>query len=138
MEKLTKDEVVEALGNLSVLQVIALTKQLEEKWGVKAEPLVLQSQTGYCDGCKQVISGPHACPGNNNAQTEFNVTLTSVPADKKMAVIKVVREVMGLGLKESKDLVEAAPKMVKEGVSKEEAEQVKAKLLEAGGTVEVK
>jgi large subunit ribosomal protein L7/L12 len=134
----TKEEVVEALGNLSVMQIIALTKELEQKWGVKAEPQAVNPSGGFCDGCKQMIYGPHACPGNNDAQAEFNVVLASVPADKKMSVIKVVREVLGLGLKESKDLVEAAPKTIKESVSKEEATDLQTKLTAAGAVIEVK
>lgn len=121
----TMDEVVQALGNMSVMQVIALTKELEEKWGVKAEPPVVQFQPG---------------PQQNVApeKDEFNVVLASVSADKKMAVIKLVRELTQLGLKESKELVESAPKTVKEGVSKAEAEELKAKLVEAGAVVELK
>ena len=138
MEKPTQEEVVQALGNMSVMQVIALTKELEQKWGVKAEPQAVQPSGGFCDGCKQMIYGPHACPGNNDAQTEFNVILASVPADKKMAIIKIVRELTLLGLKESKELVEAAPKMLKEGVSKSDAEDYRSKLVEAGAVVEVK
>lgn len=122
----TQEEVVEFLGNMSVLQVIALTKELEEKWGVKAEPQVqVQQQT---NGPKQ----------ETVEQTEFTVTLTSVPADKKMAVLKMVRELTLLGLKEAKEFVESVPKVVKEGCSKADAEEYKAKLTEAGGVVEVK
>lgn len=122
----TKEEVVQALGNLSVLEMIKLTRELEEKWGVKAEPPTVQLQQRPDNQQPQ------------NEQTEFNVILASVPADKKMSVIKVVREVSLLGLKESKELVEAAPKMVKEGVSKADADELKRKLEEAGGVVEVK
>lgn len=121
----TMDEVVQALGNMSVMQVIALTKELEQKWGVKAEPPTVQVQ-------------PRTNEQPKDEQTEFNVVLASVPADKKMAVIKIVREVSLLGLKESKELVEAAPKTVKEGVSKAEADELKRKLEEAGAVVEVK
>ncbi len=127
MSDITNDDVVKALGNMSVMQVIALTKELEQKWGVKAEPPTVQVQLQQQQPDTQT-----------SAQTEFNVILTQVPADKKMAVLKMVRELTGLGLKESKDVVEGCPKVIKESVSKEEAEQVKAKLVEAGGTVEVK
>ncbi len=127
MSDITNDDVVKALGNMSVMQVIALTKELEQKWGVKAEPPTVQVQTQQQQPDTQT-----------SVQTEFNVVLTQVPADKKMAVLKMVRELTGLGLKESKDVVEGCPKVIKESVSKEEAEQVKAKLVEAGGTVEVK
>ncbi len=121
----TKEEVVQALGNLSVLQMIALTKELEQKWGVKAEPQAVQVQTQ--PNQPQVVE-----------KEEWNVILASVPVDKKMAVIKLVRELTLLGLKESKELVEAAPKMVKEGVSKADAEDLRARLTEAGAVVEVK
>lgn len=127
MSDITNDDVVNFLGNMSVMQVIALTKELEQKWGVKAEPPTVQVQP------QQTQTDTQA-----QAQTEFNVVLTQVPADKKMAVLKMVRELTGLGLKESKEVVEGCPKVIKESVSKEEAEQVKAKLVEAGGTVEVK
>lgn len=122
----TLEEVVDWLGNLSVMQIIGLTKELEQKWDVKAEPPPAVFQPGQQNHEPKV------------EQTEFTVTLASVPADKKMSVIKLVRELTLLGLKESKELVEAAPKMIKEGVSKEEAETLKAKLVEAGAVVEVK
>lgn len=125
MENVTQEDVLRALGNMSVMQLIALTKELEEKWGVKAEPPTVQRQPDQNDAPKV-------------EQTEFNVTLASVPADKKMAVIKVVRELTGLGLKESKELVEAAPKLVKEGVSAADADELKRKLTEAGAVIEVK
>lgn len=124
MEKLTNENLVHTLNNLTVLELIALTKELEEQWGVKAAPskveVVQQSEV-------QTV-----------AQTEFSVFLASVPADKKMNTIKAIREIMQTGLKESKDFVEAAPKMVKEGISAEEAEAIKVKLTEAGAIVEVK
>ena len=125
MENVTQEDVLRALGNMSVMQLIALTKELEEKWGVKAEPPTVQRQPDQNDAPKV-------------EQTEFNVTLASVPADKKMAVIKGVRELTGLGLKESKELVEAAPKLVKEGVSAADADELKRKLTEAGAVIEVK
>lgn len=122
----TQEEVVEFLGNMSVMQVIALTKELEEKWGVKAEPQAVQVQ-------------PDNTPKQEaTEQTEFTVTLVSVPADKKMACLKMVRELTLLGLKEAKEFVESTPKVVKEGCSKADAEEYKAKLVEAGGVVEVK
>lgn len=122
-----KEDVVKALGNLSVLQIIALTKELEQKWGVKAEPQFAPVTTFM--------------PGHNDVtpeKDEFDVILASVSADKKMAVIKAVRELTQLGLKESKELVEAAPKKVKESVSKAEADELSRKLTEAGAVVEVK
>lgn len=121
----TMEEVVQAMGNMSVMQIIALTKELEQKWGVEAKPQVVQQQQQ---------SNEQQAP----AKDEFNVILASVPADKKMTVIKTVREVLILGLKESKELVESAPKMVKEGVSKSEADDLLAKLTAAGAVVEVK
>jgi large subunit ribosomal protein L7/L12 len=125
MEKLTKEEVVQALGNMTVLEMIALTKKLEAQWGVKAEPL-------------PVVQGPRVEVEAVSTQSEFDVILTSVPADKKMGVIKAVREITLLGLKESKDLVEAAPKMIKEGASKEESEALRVKLTELGAVIELK
>lgn len=122
----TQEEVVEFLGNMSVMQVISLTKELEEKWGVKAEPQV------------QVQQQDNTPKPDAVEKTEFTVTLVSVPADKKMAVLKMVRELTLLGLKEAKEFVEAAPKVVKEDVSKADAEEYKRKLEEAGGVVEVK
>jgi large subunit ribosomal protein L7/L12 len=124
MSDITNDDVVKALGNLTVLEMIALTKQLEQKWGVEAKPQVVQLQQQQ--------------PDVKVDKDEWNVVLASVPTDKKMAVIKVVRDVMILGLKESKDLVEAAPKVIKEGVSKEEALELQSKLTAAGAVVEVK
>lgn len=125
MEKPTMEEIVQKLGNLTVLEIIALTKDLEAKWGVKAEPPTVEVQHNKQEDKVAV-------------QTEFNVFLASVPSDKKMPVIKAVRELLGLGLKESKELVEAAPKMIKEAASKEEADELKAKLTEAGAVIEVK
>ena len=126
MEDFTQEDVVQALGNLNVMQLIALTKQLEEQWGIKATAPVLQSVF---------------IPTNEVAkveQTEFSITLVSFPPDKKMTLVKLVRELLGLGLLESKTLVESVPKILKEGLSKEDADNFKAKLVEAGGTVEIK
>lgn len=122
---ITNEEVVKFLGNMSVMQVIALTKELEQKWGVKAEPQMVQAP----DQQNQKVV---------EEKSEYNVILASVPSDKKMNVIKTVRELLVLGLKESKELVEAAPKMVSEACSKEEADRIKSKLEEAGAVVEVK
>ena len=124
MSDITNDDVVKAIGNMSVLQVIALTKELEQKWGVEAKPQLVQVQ--------QKIETQSV------VQTEFNVVLTVVPSEKKMDCLKLVRTLTGLGLKESKDVVENLPKVIKEGLSKEEAERVKAQLVQAGGTVELK
>ena len=120
-------QIVDTLSALSVLEAAELSKMLEEKWGVSAAAPVAVAAAG----------GAAAAPAGE-AQTEFNVILASAPADKKIGIIKVVREITGLGLKEAKDLVEAAPKPVKEGVSKDEAEKHKKALAEAGATVEVK
>ncbi len=119
-------KIVDDLSALTVMDAAELSKMLEEKWGVSAAAPVAAAAA-------PAAAGPAA-----EAQTEFNVILASVPADKKIGIIKVVREITGLGLKEAKDLVEAAPKPVKEGVSKDEAEKHKKALAEAGATVEVK
>ncbi len=121
------DKIVEDLSALTVLEAAELAKLLEEKWGVSAAAPVAAA------------AGPAAGPAAVvEEQTEFNVMLVSA-GDKKINVIKVVREVVpSLGLKEAKDLVEAAPKAVKEGVSKEEGETIKKKLEEAGAKVELK
>ncbi len=121
------DKIVEDLSSLTVLEAADLAKLLEEKWGVSAAAPVAAA------------AGPAAAAAPAaEAQTEFNVILKDA-GDKKINVIKVVREVVpSLGLKEAKDLVEAAPKAVKEGVSKEEAETIKKKLEETGAKVEIK
>jgi large subunit ribosomal protein L7/L12 len=124
---ITNEDVVNALSNMSVMEVIQLTRELEAKWGVKAEPPPMQFQPGQQ---QQQETAP--------TKDEFDVVLASVPADKKMAVIKIVRELTLMGLKESKELVEAAPKVLKEGVSKGDADEYKRKLEEAGAVVEVK
>jgi large subunit ribosomal protein L7/L12 len=126
MEKVMKDDVVQALGNMTVMELIALTKHLEEKWGLQAVPQVVQ------------VTNVSQQETKESTQTEFTVTLVSFPADKKMALVRLVREQLALGLLESKNLVEAAPKILKDGVSKEEAEGVRAKFVEAGAVIEVK
>jgi large subunit ribosomal protein L7/L12 len=124
MADLNKDQVVDYLSNLPVIQIAELIKTLEDKWGVKAAPVA--------------VAGPAAAGGAAAApaeeKTEFTVELKEAGASK-INVIKVVREITGLGLKEAKDLVEAAPKALKEGVSKAEAEEMKKKLEEAGAKV---
>ena len=125
---MTKDELVNAIAEMTVLELSELVKAIEEKFGVKA-------------AAPAVAVAAAAAPAAGAAaeeKDEFNVVLTAVDAAKKIAVIKVVREVTGLGLKEAKDLVEGAPKAVKEGVAKAEAEEMKKKITEAGGTVELK
>ena len=128
MAKMTKDELVNAIAELTVLELSELVKAIEEKFGVKA-------------AAPAVAVAAAAAPAAGAAaeeKDEFNVVLTAVDAAKKIGVIKVVREITGLGLKEAKDLVEGAPKPVKENVAKAEAEELKKKITEAGGTVELK
>jgi large subunit ribosomal protein L7/L12 len=120
------EKIAEELSSLTVLEAADLAKLLEDKWGVSASAPVAVAAAGGGD------SAPAA-----EAQTEFNVMLTAF-GDKKINVIKEVRAVTGLGLKEAKDLVEAAPSLVKEGVSQAEANEIKVKLEEAGATVEIK
>jgi large subunit ribosomal protein L7/L12 len=122
-------QIVDTLSALTVIEAAELSKMLEEKWGVSAAAPVAVAAAAPAAG---------GAAAGGEAQTEFNVILASAPADKKIGVIKVVREITGLGLKEAKDLVEAAPKPVKEGVSKDEAEKIKKSLADAGATVEVK
>jgi large subunit ribosomal protein L7/L12 len=127
MSKLEK--IVDDLSGLTVLEAAELAKLLEEKWGVSAAAPVAVAAAGGGGGA----AAPAA-----EAQTEFTVVLTNA-GDKKINVIKVVREIVpSLGLKEAKDLVEAAPKPIKEGVSKEEAETIRKKLEETGAKVEIK
>ena len=126
MADLSREQVVDYLSNLPVIQIADLIKTLEEKWGVKAAPVA--------------VAGPAAAAAPAAAaeeKTEFTVELKEAGANK-INVIKVVREITGLGLKEAKDLVEAAPKPLKEGVAKAEAEEFKKKLEEAGAKVELK
>jgi large subunit ribosomal protein L7/L12 len=126
---LSRDQVKEFLKNMTLLDAAALVKELEEELGVSAAaPIgVAVAQAG----------GGAAAPAAEVEKDEFNVVLTAA-GDKKIQVIKVVRELTGLGLKEAKDLVDGAPKAVKEGVTKAEAEDVKKKLEEVGGSVELK
>jgi len=128
MAEISKEQVVDFLSNMPVIQLAEMIKTLEDKWGVKAAPVMSSGPA--------VAPGPVAPPAE--AQTEFAIELKSAPADKKIAVIKVVREITGLGLKEAKDLVDGAPKQLKDGVAKAEAEEMKKKLEDAGATVELK
>ena len=121
---------VEQISKLSVLEVSELVKALEQKFGVKAA-----SPVAFASGAAG--AAPAAGAAAAEEKTEFAVVLTSAGANK-IAVIKVVRELTGLGLKEAKDLVEAAPKPVKEGVNKSQAEEMKKKLADTGATVEIK
>ncbi len=126
---LDKDTILEAIDQMTVLELSELVKAFEERYGVTAAAPVAVAASGGGDGSSA------AAPVEE--QTEFDAVLTEVGANK-ILVIKAVRELTGLGLKEAKDLVDAAPKPVKEGVTKEEAAAVKEKLAEAGATVEVK
>ena len=128
MAAITKEQVVDFLSKMTILEAVELTKELEDKWGVSAAAPVA------------VAAGPAAPAADAAAEeekTEFDIELTSFGA-KKIAVIKEVRALTQLGLKEAKELVEGAPKMVKDGVSKEEADEIKKKLEAAGATVTVK
>ena len=130
MADVSKEQVVDFLSKMSVLDLAALTKELEDKWGVKAAPVAVAASGVSAAGAAGAVA-PAA------EQTEFTVILKEVGA-KKIEVIKVVRELTQLGLKEAKDLVDGAPKNVKEGVSKADAETMKKKLEEAGAKVEIK
>jgi large subunit ribosomal protein L7/L12 len=127
MADITKDQVVDFIANMSVLEMSELVKEMEEKFGVSA--------------AAAAVAAPAAGGGESEAaaeeKTEFDVILTSF-GEKKINVIKEVRSITGLGLKEAKEAVESAPKAIKEGVSKEEAEEVKKKLEEAGASAEIK
>jgi large subunit ribosomal protein L7/L12 len=128
MADITKDDVIEFIANMSVLDLSELVKELEDKFGVSAAAPVA------------MMAGMPAAGGEGAAaeeKTEFDVILTA-HGDKKIQVIKEVRAITGLGLKEAKELVESAPKAVKEGVPKDEAEKIKGQLEEAGAQVEVK
>jgi large subunit ribosomal protein L7/L12 len=119
------EKIVEELSTLTVMEAAELSKALEEKWGVSAAAAV-------------AVAAPAAAAADASAeQTEFDVILSAI-GEKKINVLKEVRSITGLGLKEAKDLVEAAPKPIKEGASKDEAEEIKKKLEEAGASVEIK
>ena len=126
----TKEEILEAIASMSVLEVSELVKAMEEKFGVSAAAPVAVAAVGAAPG-----GAPAAAAAEE--QTEFNVTLKAFDEAKKIDVIKAVRAITGLGLKESKDLVEGAPKPLKEAVSKEDAAKIKEQITAAGGTVEI-
>lgn len=128
MAELSTEQVIDHLSNMPVIQLAQLIKQLETKWGVSAAPVAVAAAS----------SGTAPVEAKKEEQTEFSVIIASVPADKKIGVIKVVRELTQLGLKEAKEVVEGAPKAIKESASKAEAEDMKKKLEEAGAKVEVK
>jgi large subunit ribosomal protein L7/L12 len=126
--KLTKEEFFNHLDNLTILELADYIKEFETRYGVSAAAAVAVPMAGAAAGA--------AAPAAEEAKTEFNVILKSA-GDKKINVIKVVREVTSLGLKEAKDLVDGAPKPIKEKVSKEEADSIKAKFEEVGATIEL-
>ena len=123
MSDITKDQVIDFLSGLSIMEMTDLVKELEDKWGVSAAAVA--------------VAGPAVAAEAAEEQTEFDVILKDGGA-KKVSVIKIIREVTGLGLKEAKAMVDEAPNTVKEGVSKEEAEDLKKRIEEAGGAVEIK
>jgi large subunit ribosomal protein L7/L12 len=124
----SKEQILEAISNMTIMEVVDLVKMMEDKFGVTAAAPVAMAAAA---------AGGAAAPAAEE-QTEFTVTLKAYPAEKKVTVIKVIREITGLGLKEAKDLVEGAPSTVKESVSKADAEKFKKQLEETGATVEVK
>jgi large subunit ribosomal protein L7/L12 len=126
MAEITREQVVDFLSNLPVIQLAEMVKELETKWGVSAAPVAVAA-----------VGGGAAAAAPVEEKTEFDVILADGGANK-IAVIKVVREITSLGLKEAKDLVEGAPKPIREAVGKEEAEEIKKKLEAAGAKVEVK
>lgn len=127
---MNKEALVEELSNLTVLEMSELKEALEEKWGVKAAaaPVAVAAVAAADDSAKE----------DAKESTEFELTLSEVPADKKIAVIKVVKEILSLGLKEAKELVESAPKVLKESAAKVEADEMKKKLEDAGAKVALK
>ena len=127
MADISRDQVVDFLSNMPVIQLAELVKELETKWGVSAAPVAVAAVGGGGAGGAAAVE----------EKTEFNVILADAGANK-INVIKAVREITSLGLKEAKDLVEGAPKPIKEGIGKEEAEDIKKKLEAAGAKVEVK
>ena len=122
------DKVFEQLGSMSVLELVELKKKIEDEWGITAAAPVAVAAAVQAGGADAEVA---------EEKTEFDVVLTGV-GDKKIQVIKVVRVITGLGLKEAKDLVDGAPQPVKQGVGKDEADSVKAQLEEAGASVEIK
>jgi large subunit ribosomal protein L7/L12 len=125
----SKEDILNAISSMTIMEIVDLVKLMEEKFGVSAAaPVAVAAAPG--------AAAAAAAPAEE--KTEFTVTLKEYPADKKVTVIKVIREVTGLGLKEAKDLVEGVPSTVKDGVNKADAEKIKKSLEEAGAKVEVK
>jgi large subunit ribosomal protein L7/L12 len=132
MAKISKDEILQSISEMTVLELSELVKSIEEKFDVKAAPAVGMAMAAPA-------AGGAAAGGAAEEKSEFNVVLAGLTdASKKISVIKAVREITGLGLKESKDLVEGAPKPVKENVEKAQAEEMQKKLTEAGAKIELK
>ena len=127
MAEITREVVVDYLSQMPVIELAGLIKTLEDKWGVKAAPVAVAAGP----------AAPAAVAEKEPEKTEFDVVLAAAGANK-IQVIKAIREITSLGLKEAKDLVDGAPKEIKAGVSKDDAESIKKKIVEAGGTVEVK
>lgn len=127
MEKLTQEQLTEQLGQLTIPEIVALTKSLEQAWGVSATPQTVSLPPGTNDN-----------GGKQEVQTEFTVVLKAASAAAKMATIKLVREYLGLPLKESKDFVEGAPKTIKDGLSKAEADEAVEKFKAVGAEVEIR
>ena len=126
----TKDEILDAISKMSVLDVVELISDMEKKFGVSAAaPVAIAAAPG---------AGAAAAAAPAEEKTEFTVVLKEYPADKKVTVIKVIREITGLGLKEAKDLVEGVPSTVKEGIPKADSDTIRKKLEEAGAKVEIK
>ena len=123
----SKEQILEAISNMTIMEVVDLVKMMEDKFGVTAAAPVAVA----------AVAAGGAAPAAEE-QTEFTIMMKAYPADKKVVVIKVIREITGLGLKEAKDLVEGAPSTVKEAVSKADAEKIKKQLEDVGATVEVK
>jgi len=129
MADVNMDQIIDSLSNLTVMQIADLTKKLEDKWGVKAAPVAIAGAAGPAAGAAPAAAAVE--------QTEFTVILANAGTNK-IQVIKAIREITNLGLKEAKDLVDGAPKEIKAGVSKDDAEGIKKKIAEAGGAVEIK
>jgi large subunit ribosomal protein L7/L12 len=127
--EITREQLIDHLSKMSVMDIVSLTKELEKTWGVSAAPVAVAAVGG--------AGGGAAAAAPAEEQTEFTVELSTV-GEKKIQVIKVVREITGLGLKEAKDLVEGAPKPVKEGISKADAEEIKRKIEAEGATATIK
>jgi len=123
----TKEQILESISNMTIMDIVDLVKMMEDKFGVTAAAPVAVA-----------AAAPGAAAPAAEEQTEFTIVMKAYPADKKVVVIKVIREITGLGLKEAKDLVEGVPSTVKDSVSKSDAEKIKKQLEDAGATVEVK